>query len=219
MSRAVPSGLRNTEVPVDRSAFDHYFVGKRFSVDWTSWHFPNWARCLASKRRIGAEILEIGSFEGRSAVFFLNYLLRSRIVCIDTFLGNAEHLDPQSPTFADMLQVEQRFDLNMREYADRCEKITGLSIDELPKLAFANRRFDLIYVDGDHRAAGAYRDACLAWPLLVQGGLMIFDDYLWKPENPELERPKLGIDAFLKTNIGNYKILHSDYQIIVEKMN
>jgi len=214
----MPSDLHSAEAPVDKTAFDKYFAGKHFSVDWTSWHFPNWAACFASRRHSSVKILEIGSFEGRSAIFFLNYLPKSSIVCIDTFLGGPEHVDPQSPTFSDMLEVERRFDSNMQEYADRCEKIIGLSSDEIPKLAFENRRFDLIYVDGDHRAVRSYADACLAWPLLVQGGLMVFDDYLWKPESPELERPKLGIDSFLQANLGNYKLLHSNYQIIVEKL-
>jgi hypothetical protein len=80
-------------------------------------------------------ILEIGSWEGRSALFFLNYLSRSRIVCIDTFGGNIEHrLDPY---FADLApRTEGQFDSNLAELMDRVEKIKG----QLGQRADAPRR-------------------------------------------------------------------------------
>jgi predicted O-methyltransferase YrrM len=40
---------------------------------------------LHSLREKPARIFEIGSWEGRSALFFLNYLPLSNIVCIDPF--------------------------------------------------------------------------------------------------------------------------------------
>src|SRR5262249_32758673 len=68
---------------------------KTFSTDWAGNHFFYWAELLHPLREKPIRILEIGSWEGRSALFFLNYLPRSRIVCIDPFEGNVEHhLDP-----------------------------------------------------------------------------------------------------------------------------
>lgn len=37
-------------------------------------------------------------------------------------------------------------------------------------------RFDLILVDGDHSYDGAYKDLENVWPLLQDGGLIVFDD-------------------------------------------
>ncbi len=36
--------------------------------------------------------------------------------------------------------------------------------------------FDVVYVDGDHRAAPALCDMILGWKLLRPGGLMLLDD-------------------------------------------
>src|SRR5262245_42835967 len=50
-----------------------WYAGKDFSFDWTSWHFPNWFNLLNDHRKRKMRVLEIGSWEGRSAIFFLNY--------------------------------------------------------------------------------------------------------------------------------------------------
>ena|SRR5215472_17578497 len=44
----------------------------------------------ARLRKAPLRIVEIGSWEGRSALFFLKYLPYSSIVCIDTFQGTPE---------------------------------------------------------------------------------------------------------------------------------
>src|SRR5262249_903643 len=59
--------------------------------------------------------------------------------------------------------------------------------------------FDVIYVDGDHRALGAYTDCVLAWPLLAPDGIMIIDDYGFMPDLPKDKRPQAGVDRFLET--------------------
>ena len=66
-------------------------AGKTFSTDWAAAHFFAWAELLHPLPDKPLRILEIGSWEGRSALFFLNYLPRSRITCIDPFGGNVEH--------------------------------------------------------------------------------------------------------------------------------
>jgi predicted O-methyltransferase YrrM len=71
--------------------------------------------------------------------------------------------------------------------------------------------FDFVYVDGVHSAVGALTDACMAWGLLKQGGVMLFDDYLY-PHEPT----KVGIDAFLNSFDG-YELLVDNYQLAVKK--
>jgi predicted O-methyltransferase YrrM len=193
-----------------------WYRGKSFSFDWTSWHFPNWIKLLAPQRARALRVLEIGSWEGRSALFFLNYFPRSRLTCIDSFEGGKEHqvgVDPQSF----LRQVEQRFDANTKAFARRIEKLKARSADALAQLGIANRRFDLAYIDGSHVAADVYSDAVLTWPLMARGGLVIFDDYLWKEMPDPLDRPKPGIDAFLKAIDGQYRIVLDDYQIGIVK--
>jgi predicted O-methyltransferase YrrM len=191
-------------------------AGKTFTTDWAAAHFFEWAGLLHPLRQKALRILEIGSWEGRSALFFLNFFPRSRIVCIDTFGGNVEH--HLSPYFAELApKAEGQFDRNLAGLMDRVEKIKGASANVLPELGIAARRFDLAYIDGSHMAADVYSDAILTWPLMEPGGIVIFDDYGWDMMTEERERPKAGIDAFLATIDGCYRELHRDYQIVIAK--
>jgi predicted O-methyltransferase YrrM len=192
-------------------------AGKTFSTDWAANHFFAWAELLHPLAQQTVRILEIGSWEGRSALFFLNYLPLGRITCIDTFSGNVEHhLDPHFAALAP--KAEAQFEANLAEFADRIEKIKGSSATVLPQLAIAGRRFDLAYIDASHLAADVYRDAALTWPLMAPGGLMLFDDYEWDGMDGERERPKLGVDAFLAAIAAGYREVHRGYQIAIAKL-
>lgn len=135
---------------------------------------------------------------------------------MDPFDGGEKELDPALRSA--MADVERRFDENLAPFALRCEKRKGRSVAVLPNLAMEGYRFELIYVDGDHRARNVYNDAALSWPLLVTGGIIIFDDYQWDQERPSEDRPQLGIDSFLEAMKGHYRDVHRGYQIIVEKL-
>jgi predicted O-methyltransferase YrrM len=193
-----------------------WYDGKSFTSDWTTWHFPRWAELLAPWRGRQTRVLEIGSWEGRSALFFLNYLPDARLTCIDPWTGNLEHA--VDPHFAALVpQSERRFDSNVAAFADRIEKLKGSSSHELPRLGVEGRLFDIIYVDGSHLAADVFADGALAWPLLASGGLMIFDDYEWCGFEDVTHNPKLGIDAFLKGYEGDYRMIDRGYQIVICK--
>jgi hypothetical protein len=190
-----------------------YFAGKELTSDWTTYNFVEWAQVLSPYREREVRVLEIGSYEGRSALFFLNYLPRCRIICVDRF---DENCTPERAR--EMAAVERRFDANLAPFASRCEKRKGQSAEMLPKLALEGYHFDLIYIDGDHRAAVVYLDAALSWPLLVANGLMIFDDYQWQHKSAIDRRPQHGIDAFLASMTGKYRELRRGYQIVIEKL-
>jgi predicted O-methyltransferase YrrM len=194
-----------------------WYAGKSFSADWTTWHFANWAEFLRPLRSMPVRVLEIGSWEGRSALFFLHYFSRSQVVCVDTFGGNIEHA--RNPHFAALVgDTERRFDANVAAFAARVEKIKGPSAEVLPQLGIAARRFDVVYVDGSHRAADVYSDGTLAWPMLARNGILIFDDYEFDEIEQESERPKPGIDAFLRAFEGQYRLLHRAYQVAIAKL-
>jgi predicted O-methyltransferase YrrM len=191
-------------------------TNKTFSSDWAANHFYTWAELLHPLIDKPVRILEIGSWEGRSALFFLNYLPLSRIVCVDTFAGNVEH--HRDPHFAALaLKAERQFDANLADFAVRAEKIVGPSGTVLPELGLAGRRFDFVYVDGSHMAADVYVDGVLTWPMVEPGGLIMFDDYDWDGMDEEIQRPKLGIDAFLAAFNGQYRELHRGHQILIAK--
>lgn len=193
-----------------------WYADKSFSSDWTSWHFRTWMDLLGPRRELPLRVLEIGSWEGRSALFFLNYLPRSQLTCIDTFGGNLEH--HRDPWFAALVpEAEQKFDANTAAFAARIEKRKGSSSDALPQLGIESRRFEVAYIDGSHLAKDVYSDAALTWPLMAPTGILIFDDYEFDLNKTELERPKLGIDAFLTAIEGQYQLIHKDYQVVIAK--
>jgi predicted O-methyltransferase YrrM len=185
-----------------------------FTADWTTQHFPNWAEAFAPYRSRVTRILEIGSWEGRSALFFLNYFPHASLTCIDTWDGGAEH---QGNWAVRARESELRFDSNLARFTSRLEKIKALSALALGELGIAGRRFDIVYVDGSHRATDVYVDGSLAWPMVVPGGLLLFDDYGWNIMPDEHARPKLGIDAFLAACAGQYHEILRGYQIIIAK--
>jgi predicted O-methyltransferase YrrM len=202
--------------PVSAEDAMRWYEGKDFSSDWTSWHFPVWLGLLARFRDKPARVLEIGSWEGRSALFFVNYLPQAHVTCVDPWTGNVEHaLDAH---FAALVpHSERRFIDNLAPFAARIERVKASSKDALPDLAIAGRKFDLVYIDGSHRAADVFADATLAWPLTAPGGVVIFDDYLWDGFPEPANTPKLGIDAFLASVAGQFGTLHHDYQVAIEK--
>jgi predicted O-methyltransferase YrrM len=191
--------------------------GRTFHSDWAAHNFFQWAELLHGLRDRPVRILEIGSWEGRSALFFLNFLPHSTILCIDPFAGNAEH--QRDPYWVDLARKsEQQFDHNLAGYESRVEKVVGSSADVLPRLGAAGRRFDLAYIDGSHLAADVYRDGVLVWSLLDRAGIALFDDYEWPMMDTPEQRPKLGVDRFLAAHAGQYREIHRDYQLAIEKL-
>lgn len=200
----------------DLSALARWYAGKEFSSDWTSWHFPVWTNVLAHLREQPCDVLEIGSWEGRSAIFFLEFLPRSRVTCVDTFGGGTEnHASPSESCQIPL--IEQRFDANLRSYGPRAEKIKATSVEALTGLARSDAAFDLIYVDGSHLRDDVMVDSLLAWPLLRPGGVLIWDDYAGGQDKPAAERVMPAVEVFLAWHFGEYVELHRGYQVVVQK--
>jgi predicted O-methyltransferase YrrM len=91
-----------------------------------------------------------------------------------------------------------------------------------------NEEFDIIYIDGSHRAKDVLQDSVLAWPLLRPGGILIWDDYQWCPDDPKYptwDVPGPSIDAFLAAYRRELTQLeesprmhHHGWQIAVQKV-
>lgn len=188
------------ENPADNSSQPAY----QFSEDYHQCHEANWSRLLAPlKGRPGLNVLEIGSFEGRSAIWLLNNLMTdpaARLTCVDLFCEWGPAFD---------------HNIALSGHGAKVRKIKGRSETILPHLA--GEKFDLIYVDGHHGAMNVLFDAVSSWTLLAPGGYLIFDDYLWELTKPALDRPKLAVDLFLKALYGQYTLLMRHYQVILRK--
>jgi predicted O-methyltransferase YrrM len=194
----------------------------KFTQDWFSWAPPVWQHLIPmlSERK---KFLEIGAFEGRATTWIVENMMEdgSEIVCIDTWAGGEEHVN------GEMSGAEERFDHNMLMCLDkfperRISKIKLSSYEFLGNLAMrlndkTQRRYDFIYIDGSHIAKDVLTDACMSWPLLKKGGIMVFDDYLWGDMSRPNHVPKPAIDAFVNIFIEELKIVHVGYQLIVRR--
>ena len=178
----------------------------QFSFDWVTQNTTVWDKVLSPFRdKPRVHYLEIGVFEGRSLIWMLENILTdptSRATCIDIFPRDLEH------TFL--------ANLKMSGFAWKTTIIKGYSQVELRKLPFSS--FDIIYIDGSHRAPDVLADAVFSWPLLKKGGVFIFDDYQWmKGKFPPQERPELAINSFVGTYVDYIDTVHTGHQFIVKK--
>jgi predicted O-methyltransferase YrrM len=203
------------EEMIDRWRYRSWFAGKELSTDWTSGHFSTWRRMLSPLRDQPLRILEIGSWEGRSALFFLNFFPNSTIVCVDTFLGSNEEMHRH--LLKREVAIEHRFDRNLSDYGRRVEKVKSRSAPALQHMIAEGQTFDLIYIDGDHTHDGVMSDSIGAWGLVAAGGIIIWDDYRYGHWLAPKDRPREAIDTFLHDHAGEFRLLAKGYQVAIER--
>jgi predicted O-methyltransferase YrrM len=191
-----------------------------YSVDWFSHHLANWNSLLGRfKHKPDLLFLEIGSYEGRSTRWLLENVLThatSRIYCIDTWQGNMEHHEDNH----NMSMVRKNFLHNIRPYKKKVTCFINPSQEVIrnnPGI-FRTERFDFIYIDGSHVASDVLEDAIYSFRLLKQGGLLLFDDYIWDRYQEVELNPRLAIDCWLACFKGQYQLLHKETQVCVMKL-
>jgi len=202
-------------------------IGKyHFTQDWFGQYIPIWNGLVPLVKP--SKILEIGSFEGRSTCYLIESSAGERDVeihCIDTWEGGTEHAE------IDMSAVEQRFRQNtalaISTVPHKVNLVThkSTSLLALTQLISSGHAasFDLIYVDGSHRAPDVLSDAVLSFHLLRSMGLLIFDDYLWSMEpagkQDPFNMPKPAIDSFVNIYQRNLIVLPAKLsQIYIQKL-
>jgi hypothetical protein len=110
-----------------------------FTKNWTDRKKDDWIKHLGHlKGKPDLKILEVGTYEGRSAIWFLENLLThptSDITCVDVFVKEG---------------VEERFDHNiaLSGHAERVIKLKGYS--QLVLRSLEPNSFDVVYIDACH---------------------------------------------------------------------
>lgn len=196
-----------------------------YSNQWNDGVAYTWDTFLTSLReKEDAKVLEIGSYEGRSATRFVKrYLIgeKAKICCIDTFEGSVEHTQEEKEglyeRFMSNIEIEGIRD---KVVVMRGPSMTGLSTLISGRMTGLSTSydFDVAYVDGSHIACDVIGDAIMAFQLLKEGGIMILDDYGWdKYKEPQLN-PRLAIDSFLEIYKLRIEVLLRSYQVVIRKI-
>ena len=133
----------------------------------------------------------------------------SKIYCVDNWIGTEEYNN------LNFESLENNFDRNLKEFNNVIKnKCTSDQFFENN-----NSNFDLIYIDGYHKAEQVLKDFKNAWKVLNKNGILIFDDFIWKFFEKIEDNPCFVINAYLKDLNKEFKILKvSNSQLFIKKI-
>ena len=182
-------------------------------------------------------ILEIGSFEGKSSVWFIENLLNNKnstISCIDPWVTYDQKNDSLNSYNKDISKKDlsnltdgyifsdeyETFvkNINETERSPQVNIMKGFSDVLLPNLISNKKQYDIIFIDGNHTAPYVLSDAIMSWKLLKVNGIMIFDDYLWELNKPETLRPKMAVDNFISNYADYLEVIWTGYRMAIKKI-
>lgn len=115
----------------------------------------------------GKEVLEIGSYLGRSACAMAP--VAKRLWSLDWHRGD-EFCGPTNPSAVGLYH-----NLAARGLLDKVVMLIGRSEDAGPKLG--DRTFDLAFIDGAHDEESVSNDTQLAARVVMPGGLIVWHDW------------------------------------------
>lgn len=148
-------------------------------------------------------ILEIGSFEGLSIIFYYKFLKKINVTAIDS-------LNKKSQFF--------------KNFKKNTKNLKNFNFFNIPAKKFFNfntkKKYDLIYIDSSHWYKDVLFEGKKSFKLLNYGGILIFDDLLYtiacRKKKYEYKNVIGGIILFLEW-VKNAKIHYIGHQVIVQK--
>lgn len=178
-------------------------VGKKTAVNMST--LFNWFGCPNT-------IIEIGVYEGQTTLWLSDTLSEHndslKIFAIDPHVGSN---DLEGINFG---VVKSNFLYNVSVNQNKnIEYISKHSCKGLMDLIQSGVKADLIYIDGDHRAAGVLTDLVLAWQVLSVGGVIVCDDATsWKFTDKNGESsphmcPRMAVESFVNCHWDRLKPL------------
>lgn len=187
-----------------------------FTRDWFSQNIPHLTKLLQHYKDKPCNMLEIGSFEGLSTVWFLQNILThadSKITCVDPCTGNIEHSSDEK------VNIHRHFANNvLKNFPDKVTFFRKMSHDTLKYHDVLSQQFDIVYIDGDHHAHSVMEDAVLSFRLLKKGGFMVFDDIRWPAylDDPP-KHPATGFQGFYHAYGHFFDVVYDGYQVVLQK--
>jgi predicted O-methyltransferase YrrM len=157
------------------------------------------------------KILEIGSFEGQSTLYFADTYCthkNSEIISVDPF-------DSTDTTTSVTTVIEERFLSNVNKSKNKDKiRVKKMYSDDFFKTN--TEMFNFIYIDGSHEPDQIIKDATNALNVLSKGGILWFDDYLGGPPNDRTIQHT--IDHWINANRHELQVVHVGYQVGFRKI-
>ena len=126
------------------------------------------------------DVVEIGSWQGRSASFLARAVADSEngyFFAVDHFKGNVGKEGLYFSNSDGATDLETVFSSNMERIGLQ-DSVNLLSMDNGQAAEFLEgKKVRFLFIDGDHTKSGVEKDIELFFPLLVKGGIVVFDDF------------------------------------------
>lgn len=161
--------------------------------------------------------LQIGAYTGDASVWLLENLLTnddSALFDVDTWKGSDEAIHHS----LDWSDIEQVYDSKTKQYENKLRKFKGTSDEFFMAANVLQWKYDFIYVDGDHTAKSVLKDGVNALESCAPGGIVAFDDYLWRSGKEATYDPYPAIDALLIAYADRFKVIEKDVQVWVQNI-
>jgi predicted O-methyltransferase YrrM len=187
--------------------------------------FPNWFAVAAQDNfenllhefagKPGLKFAQLGAYTGDASVWLVDNILTDDtcvLYDVDTWGGSEE----EAHEVLDFSEV-------YKYYLSRTSNTPQVKSFKMTSLKFLREQplsfFDFVYVDADHRAASVLIDAELSWVCLKVGGVLAFDDYLWRERMDRDDlHPQPGIHTFLERHDGEWELIVKNWQLWVRKI-
>jgi predicted O-methyltransferase YrrM len=135
---------------------------------------------LCYLQELAGDVVEIGSWQGYSTSFLAQAVRDSgngTLYAIDHFKGNVGKERFYVVGRPDLSDLRQGFEDNLRRVGVR-ESVRLLDMPNEEAIRHLDGvRVRLLFIDGDHTREGVEKDIRLFFPLVLTGGLVVFDDF------------------------------------------
>jgi predicted O-methyltransferase YrrM len=179
--------------------------GKMYKLDAAAKILPEQGMCLYNlcKKIKPNRTLEIGFANGYSTIFFL-----ASIKSIG--MGYHVAMDPFEISDWHGIGLKKVEELKMDSFF---RFVPEYDLFGLPDLARAKQKFNVIFIDGDHRFDYIFLDFTLADYIIADNGYIIFHD-LWMPSTKKVLK-------FIKNNRSDYEVqtdIFSPQMLVLKKI-
>ena len=191
--------------------FEKFIESKFFSQKWFLNNFELFHYYLPKDYDKNFSYLEIGSYEGLSALNILYNYKNSKVTTID--LWDEGNINSESLN-VNFNEIEDRFNKNLNGY--KYTKIKNDSVIVLRELLKKKIFFDIIYIDGSHNGEDILSDAIESYKILNEEGILIFDDVVNANKNITIQS-YVGFEKFCEIYKKKIKVLYLKNIAIIRK--